>query len=358
MAPLCREYGISTKTGWKFFERFKRLGLVGLADQSRAPREIPHRTAPELVRLLVAGRKQHPTWGPKKLKEVLERKHKREFPAASTIGDILGREGLVEPRRQRPRHRATPTRLHVASEPNDVWGIDYKGQFKLGNGTYCFPLTLSDHFSRFILGCEAMARISEDSARDVCEDIFREYGLPRAIRSDNGAPFASTGLAGLTKLSVYWMQLGIRLERIRPGHPEENGRHERMHRTLKFDTTKPPRINMLQQQERFDMFVTEFNNDRPHEALAMKAPAKMYRRSPRPYPDSIPMPTYKGYDDVRRVGLGGFLTVSRKTCVYVSRALEDMYVGVNELPGNRWFLAFMNLDLGIVQDGRLMPLTA
>jgi transposase InsO family protein len=360
MARLCREYGISTKTGWKFFERFKRLGLVGLSDRSRAPHEIPHKTSPELVKLLIDARKKHPTWGPKKLKVVLEKRLKREFPAASTIGDILDRSGLIEPRRHRARHRATSTTLNIAKAPNDIWCIDYKGQFRLGNGTYCYPLTLSDQFSRFILSCEAMPRISEEGARDVCEEVFRRHGLPLAIRSDNGPPFASTGLAGLTKLSAYWMQLGIRLERIRPAHPEENGRHERMHRTLKFDAAKPPRKNLLQQQERFDAFVDEFNRERPHEALAMKSPADVYKESSRRYPDPVPVPTYDEYDDVRCVGRAGFLTITRKTNVYISRALVGMHVGISELPDGRWLVAFMDMSLGLVDpsQGRLMPLPA
>lgn len=360
MAALCREYGISTKTGWKFFDRFKRLGLVGLADQSRAPHEIPHKTSPELVKLIITEREKHPTWGPKKLKTNLERDFKREFPAASTIGDILCRADLIEPRRHRARHRSTPTTLHVAKAPNDIWCIDYKGQFRLRDRTYCFPLTLTDQFSRFILGCEAMPRISEERARDACEEIFRRRGVPKAIRSDNGSPFASSGLAGLTKLSAYWMQLGIRLERIRPAHPEDNGRHERMHRTLKFDTAKPPRANLLQQQERFDEFVEEFNFDRPHEALAMKVPADLYKESPRRYPEPLPIPTYDEYDDVLCVRKCGSLTITRNADIYISKALVGMHVGISELPDGRWLVAFMDTTLGIADPGqkRLMPLTA
>lgn len=359
MAPLCREYGISTKTGWKFFARFKRLGLVGLEDQRRVPHEIPHKTSPDLVKLVVEERKKHPTWGPKKLKVILEKRFKRSFPAASTIGDILDRSGLIEPRAHRPRHRASPTTLHIAKAPNDIWCIDYKGQFRLRDRSYCYPLTLSDQFSRFILSCEAMPRICEEAARDICEDLFRKHGLPRAIRSDNGPPFASTGLAGLTKLSAYWMQLGIRLERIRPAHPEENGRHERMHRTLKFDAAKPPRANLLQQQERFDAFVKEFNCERPHEALAMKTPAAVYKNSARRYPDPLPVPSYDEYDDVKCVVRGGFLTIARRQ-VYVSQALTGMHVGISELSDGRWLVAFMDTTLGIVDPNqrRLIPLIA
>jgi transposase InsO family protein len=347
MTDLCREYGISRKTGAKFKERFLRLGVNGLCDQSRAPHHIPHKTPPTLVTMILAERERHPTWGPKKLKVSLERRHHREFPAASTIGDVLARGGLVMKKgRHRPRHTLGPTKLHVARGPNDIWCIDYKGQFRLGNGSYCYPLTVTDQFSRYLLGCEAMPRISDEEARDVCQDLFQTHGLPTTIRSDNGTPFASRGLAGLTKLSAYWLRLGIRLERIRPAHPEENGRHERMHRTLKFETAKPPRTNLLQQQERFDAFVDEYNQERPHEALKMKTPAKIYTTSSRSYPTSLPEPTYAGYDDVLRVNLKGFIYISGIAQVYVTQALAGLHVGVDEQPDGRWLLTFMKLDLG------------
>jgi transposase InsO family protein len=347
MIDLCREYGISRKTGHKFAERFERFGIAGLADQSRAPRHIPHKTGPSLVAMIVSERERHPSWGPKKLKVTLERRFRREFPAASTIGDVLARAGLVMTKgKHRARHTPVPTDLHVAHAPNDIWCIDYKGQFRLGNGSYCYPLTITDQCSRYLLGCDAMTAISDEAARDVCEDLFRRHGLPRSMRSDNGAPFASRGLAGLTRLSAYWMLLGIRLERIRPGHPEENGQHERMHRTLKFETAKPPRTNLLQQQERFDEFLDEFNFERPHEALRMKTPAKVYKPSPRVYPTSLPEPTYPGYDDVLRVSSSGFVFISGVGQAYVTTALAGMYVGIDEQPDGRWLVSFMNLDLG------------
>lgn len=295
MPELCREYGISRKTGNKFKARFMRQGELGLKDGSHAPLSIPHKTPVTVVTAIVAEREHHPTWGAKKLKVILEQRFKRDFPAVSTIGDILLREGLIpEHCPHRPRHRSEPTKLTRASASNDVWCIDYKGQFRLGSGTYCYPLTLTDQFSRYLLGCEAMSAISDEAAREVCASLFGRHGLPVAIRSDNGPPFASNGLAGLTRLSAYWLRLGIRLERIRPGHPQDNGRHERMHRTLKFETTKPPRANLLQQQQRFDQFVDEFNHTRPHEALAMKCPAKLFKPSPRKLPASLPEVTYPG----------------------------------------------------------------
>jgi len=357
LGELAREYGISLKTAKKFKARFLRLGEPGLLDQSRAPHWIPHKTPPELVRIIIAERQKHPTWGPKKLKAVVEKRYKREFPAASTIGDILARSGLVIPRRQRRSHVPLPTHLHTALAPNDIWCIDYKGQFRLGTGTYCYPLTVTDQFSRYIFAVEAMDAIRGESAITVCEELFREHGIPRAIRSDNGAPFVSLGLAGLTKLSAFWMLLGIRLERIRPSHPEENGRHERMHRTLKQETAKPPGTNLLQQQERFDRFVKVFNEERPHEALGMKRPADIYRKSSRPFPNRFPEPQTSDYDDVLRVTKNGYITIERKL-IYVSQALSYMHLGLTEQPDGRLLITFAGTDLGFVDKdlNRVLPL--
>ena len=358
VTDLCREYGISRKTGDKFKQRFMRLGVAGLQDASRAPKVIPHRTPPELVELIVAERKQHPTWGPKKVKETLERRLERALPAASTVGDILVRNGLVTPRKHRHREKARPTSLRDATAPNDVWCIDYKGQFQLGDRSLCYPLTITDHFSRYILACEGMGAISDEAAKEVCEDAFRLHGLPSAIRSDNGPPFASTGLASLTKLSVYWMRLGVDRERIRPGHPEENGRHERMHRTLKFETTRPARTNLLQQQERFDEFVEEFNGERPHEALGMKRPADVYQTSLRPFPSTLPDPYYPEHDDALRVSQDGKIYFCGRK-IYISRALTHEYIGIRERNDGRWLVSFLHLDLGYIDlDKKLQPIDA
>lgn len=356
MSDLCREYGISRKTGDKFKERFLRLGTAGLQDQSRAAKVIPHRTPPELVAIILKERRRHPTWGPKKLKVVLEERLGHQLPAASTLGDILVRNGLVERRKYRPRVPARPMVLREASAPNEVWCIDYKGQFRLGDRSYCYPLTLTDQYSRFILCCEAMAAISDAAARESCEEAFRTYGLPAVIRSDNGAPFASTGLAGLTKLSVYWLRLGIARERIRPAHPEENGRHERMHRTLKRETARPARSNLLQQQERFDDFLDEFNRERPHEALAMKRPAELYTASPRPLPAELPDLDYPEHDDVVRVSTDGSIAFLGRR-LYLSPALGHHYIGIREEADRRWLVTFANLDLGhILPDRTFAPL--
>ena len=349
LSDLCREYGISRKTGEKFKRRFRERGLAGLEDQSRAPKLIPHKTPPELVAVLLAERRLHPTWGPRKIKEVLERRLERPFPAPSTIGDVFVEHGLIVPRRRRKRHVSQPTGLQQASAPNDVWCIDYKGQFRLGDGNYCYPLTITDQFSRFIVGCEGMGAISDEDARDVCEDVFRTHGIPATMRSDNGVPFASTGLAGLTKLSAYWLRLGIRLERIRPAHPEENGRHERMHRTLKAETTRPARNNLLQQQERFDEFVEEFNTQRPHEALSMKRPADVYVPPTKKLPTFLPDPDYSTCDDVLRVGPKGLIHLPGRRQLHLTNALAGQLVGIREERHDRWLVCFMHLDLGYVE---------
>ena len=351
LTDLCREYGISRKTGEKFKKRFREQGPTGLEDQGRAPKFIPHKTPAELVAVLLAERRLHPTWGPKKLKDILERRLGRPLPAPSTIGDILVEHGLVVPRRKRRRHVPSPTGRREATAPNEVWCIDYKGQFRLGDGTHCYPLTVTDQFSRYILGCEGMGAISDEAARDVCEELFRTFGVPAVMHSDNGVPFACTGLAGLTKLSAYWLRLGITLERSRPAHPQDNGRHERMHRTLKAETTRPARNNLLQQQECFDQFVDEFNTQRPHEGIDMKRPADLYVPSAQKHPEFLPDPDYSTYDDVLRVSSKGLIHLTGRRQVYLTPALAGQLVGIREESDDRWLVSFVNLDLGHVEPG-------
>jgi transposase InsO family protein len=349
LAELCREYGISRKTGNKFKKRFEQVGISGLQDQSRAPKMIPHKTPPEIIELVVATRKQHPTWGPRKIKETIQRRLGRMLPAPSTIGDILAFHGLVEPRQRRRKYEPVPTGLREANAPNDTWCIDYKGQFRLGDGSYCYPLTITDQFSRYILGCEGMGAISDEDARDVCESVFRTHGIPNVMRSDNGVPFASTGLAGLTQLSVYWLRLDIILERIRPASPQENGRHERMHRTLKAETTRPARANLLQQQECFDNFVEEFNTQRPHEALEMKTPTDIYIPSMRHHPAKLDDLEYPTHDDVLRVSPIGLVHLAGRRQVYLSKALARQMIGIREETPDRWLVTFGQLDLGHIE---------
>jgi transposase InsO family protein len=295
--------------------------------------------------LLVEARRAHPTWGPHKLKAMLERQHSTSLPAPSTIGDILKRHGLVEPRKRRRCAPPRATRLREATAPNDIWCVDYKGQFRMGKGGHCYPLTLTDQHTRYLLSCEAFSRISTDEAQAACTDAFRRYGLPEVIRSDNGAPFASTGLAGLSTLSVWWLRLGITLERIDPGKPQQNGRHERMHRTLKRETARPARANLLQQQERFDHFVDEFNLRRPHQALGLRCPADLYVPSTRPFPEQLEDPEYPTHDDALAVHRCGHVFIGGRS-YFLTRALAHQVVGVREEDDGRWLVSFLALDLG------------
>lgn len=346
MTDLCREYGVSRKTGHKLWSRYQALGAVGLEDQRRAPRSIPHRTTGEVVEAILAMRQKYPSWGPKKLKAQLEEEHRRVFPAASTICCVLKRHGLITQPPQRRRHVSRPTTLQQTDAPNQVWCADYKGQFRLGDNSYCYPLTITDQHSRYLLACEGMGAISDEQSREVFQDVFREHGLPDVIRTDNGTPFASTGLAGLSKLNVYWMLHGVRHERIRPAHPEENGRHERMHRTLKAETTRPARPNLLQQQEQFDAFRQVYNTKRPHEALDMKRPAEVHRPSARPCPATPSEPNYPMHDDVLFVSRKGWLRIPGVGTVYLTLALADNPVGIREELDGSYLVSFLDLNLG------------
>jgi putative transposase len=355
MSDLCREFGISRKTGYKFATRFEQLGVIGLLDQRRVPERIPHRTAPEIAEMLVQLRREHPTWGPKKVRDVLSKRHPElRFPAVSTIAQHLDRAGLVMRRRRRQRDETLFSPLSHAQAPNDVWCIDYKGQFRLRNGRLCYPLTLTDAASRYILACEGFERISGDDVRRVLELVFRSQGLPTAIRYDGGPPFASTGLRRLSKLSVWWLRLGIRLEQIEPGCPQQNGRHERMHRTLKAETTRPPAATHLQQQERFDTFVDVFNRDRPHEALDMRRPTEVHAPSPRPFPGQLPPLEYPLHDLATTVSGGGHLRIPgtgrRGARYYLSSALDGERVGLRETDDGMWLVSFLDIDLGTLDE--------
>jgi transposase InsO family protein len=348
MVDLCSEFGISRKTGYKFWDRFKRAGARALEDQSRARKTIAHKTPEAVEQLLVEGRKAHPSWGGRKLKDVLEGDHPGVvFPSAGTVAAILKRHGLVQERKRRSPPSRYTGRLTVPQGPNEVWGADYKGQFRLGNREYCYPLTATDLHSRFILAIEAFDSTDEEQARAAFEDVFNKQGLPQVIRTDNGTPFsAARALAGLTPLSALWLRLGIRHERIEPGHPEQNGQHERMHRTLKAETTRPARNNLMQQQERFDAFRQEFNERRPHEALGMKRPAEIYQPSTRPLPKPLPELEYRLHDDTLVVGRGGHIRLPRGRQVFLSASLTGHTVGLREQADGRWLVTFVNLDLG------------
>ena len=284
MAPLCAEFGISRKTGYKIFTRYKDCGVQAFTDRSRRAYRQANRLPAQIEAVIVHLKREYPGWGAPKIREKLRRQFTGpHLPAISTVHAVLDRHGLVH-RRRRRRHAARGTGLSQPTEANALWCADYKGEFMLANRRYCYPLTITDFASRYLLTCEALATTQAQYAFTVFERTFKEFGLPQTIRTDNGVPFASGhALYGLSTLSVWWLRLGIQLERIQPGHPQQNGRHERMHRTLKTEATKPAAPNVLQQQARFDDFITCFNQDRPHQALGMKVPADVYTRSPRVY---------------------------------------------------------------------------
>lgn len=358
VTDLCREAGISRKTAYKFLERFERLGAVGLYDEPPVAERLPHKVKLEIEQLIVAARQEHPTWGPLKLRAWLLAKHPTlALPAVSTFGRVLSRNKLVAaPRRARPRPPPSTTPTSMAHEPNAVWCCDYKGQFRLGNGRHCYPLTVTDLFSRYLLGCEGMERIDGEAAKTAFELIFREYGMPNAILSDNGPPFATVGPHGLSRLSVWWLRLGIQHQRIDPGHPEQNGAHERMHLTLKRETTRPPGANQLQQQERFDRFRELFNVERPHEALDQKPPATFYEPSARQFPERLHEPEYPLHDLTLRVDDYGSIYFNGSR-IRLGLPLVGELVGMREVDDEVYEIHFMSMALGKV-DLRRRPTRA
>jgi len=358
MTALCLEFGISRKTGYKIYDRYKEHGLEALTDRSRRPVRHANQLPQQIESLIVRLKRDKPHWGARKLRELLVRRLSGEvrIPAKSTIHAVLDRHGLVK-RIGRTRHRASGTPLSEGAAPNDLWCADFKGEFKLGNGRYCYPLTVTDHASRFLLLCEALESTREDLAMTAFERLFSERSLPLSIRSDNGVPFASpNALFGLSKLSVWWLRLGIAIERIKPGHPQQNGRHERMHLTLKKEATRPPGMNSLQQQARFDAFVQEFNAERPHEALAMKYPAELYRASTRRY-DGLPDIAYPFHDRDILVTACGRICLHRKK-INISSVLAGQRLGIKEVDDGIWLVSFTHYDLGYIdlEQKTLQPL--
>ena len=358
MSDVCREFGISRKTGYKIFSRYREHGTEALTDRSRRPVRYANQLPAQIESLVVALKREKPHWGARKIRELLVRRLAGDIriPAKSTIHAVLHRHGLVNGLR-RPRQRATGTPLSPGLAPNDLWCADFKGEFKLGNGKYCYPLTVTDHASRYLLLCEALDSTREVLAITAFEQLFLERGLPAAIRSDNGVPFASpNALFNLSKLAVWWLRLGIAIERIRPGHPQQNGRHERMHLTLKKEATRPPGSNSLQQQAKFDAFVSEFNSERPHEALAMKMPAEAYAPSPRPY-RGLPDLIYPLHDRDVLVTACGRICLHRKK-INISTVLAGQRVGIKEVDEGIWIVSFMQYDLGYIdlEQKTLQPL--
>lgn len=348
MSEVCAAFGVSRKSGYKWLQRYRKLGVEGLVEGSRAPLHQAKATPAEVVKQIVAAREQHRFWGPRKLVAALKRAQPHViWPAPSTAGAILKQHGLVKPRRRR-RGAVGVVRpgLSMPTAPNGVWAVDYKGWFRLGDGRRCDPLTISDLYSRYLLECRRVSRLTADCARPVFERVFREHGLPDAIRSDNGSPFASAGLGGLSRLSVWWIRLGIQLERIVPGRPDQNGRHERMHRTLKREAASPPCANAAAQQRSFNRFRTTFNNERPHEALNDMVPAQWYRPSTRPYPAKVSEVEYPERFEVRRVRSSGEIKW-RGGYVYLSEALVGEPVGLEAVSDCHWKICFGPIELGL-----------
>jgi len=348
MTDVCREFGISSKTGYKILARYKDEGSTALTDRSRRPVRYANQLPPQIEGLIVSLKRGKPHWGARKIRELLVRRLPGELrvPAQSTIHAVLDRHGLVS-RLGRPRRRAQGTPLSAGNRPNDLWCADFKGEFRLGNSRYCYPLTVTDHASRFLLLCEALDSVREEPAIAAFQRLFAERGLPDAIRSDNGVPFASpNALFNLSKLSVWWLRLGIAIERIKPGNPQQNGRHERMHLTLKRETTRPPGMNSLQQQARFDDFVQEFNTERPHQALDMQRPADLYSPSGKPF-FGLPDLEYPLHDREYIVTACGRICMHRKK-INISTVLAGQKLGLKEVDDGIWLVSFMHYDLGYI----------
>ena len=357
MAPLCREFDISRKTGYKLFERYKNFGVAGLTDRSRKPQRYANKLPFQVEQVILQLKKEYPNWGAPKLREKLIRQFPEVVPPAkSTIHAVLDRHGLVSKRRTR-RNKKMGTGLSTPVQPNQLWCADYKGEFMLGCKKYCYPLTITDFSSRYLFACEALETTKEKYAFAVFERVFKEFGLPDAIRTDNGVPFASAhALFGLSKLAVWWLRLGINIERIQPGQPQQNGRHERMHLTLKKEATKPAGMNFLQQQNKFDDFIEQYNNDRPHQALNMKYPAEVHQPSEKSY-QGLPDFDYPLHDKTIPVTNCGRICVGGKK-VSLSIIFAGQHVGIKEVQDKIWLVSFMGYDLGYFDDEavKLQPL--
>lgn len=348
LTELAERYAVSRQTAYKWLQRWEEEGEAGLEERSRAPRSCPHRVSGKVEALLLEARR-HYRWGATKLLHVLQARHPQEaWPSRSTVNALLDRHGLLHKQR-RTRSRPHPGAVPLATTgSNQIWPADFKGQFKTGDGVYCFPLTVTDHYSRTLLCCRALASTKTAEVRPVFLALFREVGLPEAIRTDNGTPFASTGLHGLTPLNVWWMQLGIVHQRIRPGYPQANGTHERMHRELKRETALPPAATARAQQRRFDAFRRRYNDERPHDALAQRTPATLWRPSPRTYPERVARPEYPSTFEVRRVRSGCFRF--RGDLVFVSHALEEQELGLEEVVDGIWNVVYYRTVLGRLDE--------
>jgi transposase InsO family protein len=356
MSRVCREFGVSRPTGYKIFNRYKDLGYQGLLDRSRRPYRHANKLPFQLESAIVRLRTEHPSWGAAKIREKLLRAFPMvPAPAKSTVHAVLDRNGLVE-RRKRRRHKPQGTSLTDPASPNQLWCADFKGEFMLGNRQYCYPLTITDYSSRYLLACESLESTKSSFAFSVFERAFKDFGLPAAIRTDNGVPFASpNALFGLSKLSVWWLRLGISIERIKPGNPQQNGRHERMHLTLKKEATKPASFNSLQQQSRFDDFIEIYNHQRPHAAIGMHYPGEVYTPSPRPFRHPDP-PQYPFHDRTVCVTRCGRICIGKRK-INLSQVFSGQLVGIREVDEKIWLVSFLDFDVGYFDEaeGRVEP---
>lgn len=353
LTELCDYFGVTRKTGYKWLERYELGGLEGLRDQSRAPHQHPNALDEASEERIVKVRSEHPFWGARKIHAFLKREDgTRAVPAVSTIGSLLKTNGLTIARKRRPRARPSQQPLAHATEANRVWCADFKGWFRSGDGERIDPLTISDAYSRYLLRCQAVRAADFTHSKPIFEAAFQEYGLPDRIRTDNGAPFGSNGESGLTGLSVWWIKLGIAPERIEPGKPQQNGRHERMHRTLKQATACPPAANRRAQQRCFDEFRLEYNEQRPHQALGQATPGSCYAPSARPYPRRVAEVEYPDGWQVRRVSDGGQMRWQSQS-VFVAHALEGEAVGLEPVDGGYWRVWFSFYDMGILDAARM-----
>jgi putative transposase len=350
MGELCARYAVSRKTGYKWLARFDEGGRRGLQDRSRAPHQCPHRMAADVAALICAARRTHPSWGPAKLLAWLRPRHPTlGLPAISTAGDLLARRGLVKKRRRRRHYQHPGVVPAMTTAPNDLWTADFKGHFRTRDGIYCYPLTIADQHTRYLLACHGLLSTKGHGVRPVFDSLFREYGLPRAIRTDNGVPFATCGIHGLSQLNVWWLRLGIQHQRILPASPHQNGAHERMHKTLKGEAIRPPRSTLVTQQRAFNDFRRLYNDERPHEALDDRTPASLYRASPRTYTGALPPVEYPGHFTVKRVTNAGTIRL-KKRLLFIANALKQHPVGLEEVDDGIWSIHFCNVLLGRVDE--------
>lgn len=350
MAALCQQFGISRKTGYNLVHRFSLEGLLGLYDRSRAPHHHPHAVPDDIVSSILSLRMDHPRWGPRKLHAWLIRNRSHtQWPSVSTIGRILKRRGKIIPRRRSSRTPPYNRPFQGCLGPNDIWCADFKGWFRMGDKSRCEPLTVTDGHSRYALACRALSITTQGAVRPIFESLFREYGLPWAIRTDNGPPFASRALGGLSRLAVWWIKLGIIPERIEPGCPEQNGRHERFHRTLKGEAISPPGYCLIDQQVAFDRFCLEYNCERPHEALDNATPASIYAPSRRAYPSRVPQMAYPDHMSIRKVKPSGQLYWKGRE-LYVSETLVGEPVAFEQIDERYYQMYYGPIKLAILDD--------